>query len=104
MAFLGLEATTKAMGYFSLYLEPCFFSHSGLFPKVVLIHNPLFNALKADFLLFKSAKSNKYIPSLKNHTETWTILWQQQFLLFPYIPVLPYVQNHNDLLLSLKQR
>ena len=41
------------MGYFYDFL-----SLSGLFPKVVLIHNGLFNAGKADFLLFKNAKAN----------------------------------------------
>jgi len=33
---------------------------TGLFPKVALIHNRLFEAVKADFSLFKSAKANFY--------------------------------------------
>jgi hypothetical protein len=35
-----------------------FLSLTGLFPKVTLIHNRLFETIKADFSPFKSAKAD----------------------------------------------
>jgi hypothetical protein len=44
----------RPVGYFYDFL-----ALSGLFPKAALIQNRLFGAVKADFVLFKSAKVNQ---------------------------------------------
>jgi hypothetical protein len=44
----------RPVGYFYDFL-----AFSGLFPKAALIQNRLFDAVKADFVLFKSAKVNQ---------------------------------------------